>query len=104
MAKYLFIYKSQQDWSTLPKDQIEQIMQVWGEWVGTMGAAIVEGGNPFKPTGKQVSEQGVGDAQDLVSGYTIVEARDFDEALSMAQGVPTLDRGGTVEVYEAFGM
>jgi hypothetical protein len=104
MPKYIFVYKSQTDWSTLPKEQIEKVMHAWGEWVGSMGSAVVDEGQPFKPKGKQVSSKGIGDADDLLSGYTIMEARDFDEALHMAQSAPTVARGGTVEVYEAFGL
>jgi len=38
-----------------------------------------------------------------LTGYSVVEAKDFDEALGLAQNNPAvLGRGGTVEVYEAF--
>lgn len=104
MPKYIFVYKSQTDWGTLPKEQIEKMMQAWGEWVGSMGPAVVDKGEPFKPVGKQVSSEGISNADDLLSGYTTVEARDFDEALHMAQSAPTVERGGTVQVYEAFGV
>ena len=37
-------------------------------------------------------------AKDLVGGYTIVEARDIDQAVDLSQGCPILDGGGSVEV------
>jgi len=104
MAKYILVFRSKSDWSTLPKDQIEKVMQAWGEWVGTMTRVIVDKGETFKPSGKEVSPDGVGNTKDFLSGYIIVEAKDFDEALAIAQSSPTVERGGVVQVYEAFGV
>ena len=104
MSKYILVFKSQSDWSTLPKDQIEKVMQAWGEWVGKIAPSIVDEGETFKPSGKQVSNKGIEKADDFLSGYIIVEAKDFDEALRIAQSSQTVARGGTVQVYEAFGI
>ncbi|HET9173734.1 MAG TPA: YciI family protein [Candidatus Saccharimonadales bacterium] len=104
MTKYIFVYKSKNDWTTLPREQVIKMMEAWGEWLGSMGSAVVDSGQAFKAGGKQVTRTGIAPTDDLLSGYTIVEADDFDTALALAQGSPTLTDGGTVEVYEAFGL
>ena len=104
MAKYIFVYKNKNDWTNLPKEQVVQMMQAWGEWLGSMGSAVVDQGEAFRSGGKAVTAAGVTNADDMTSGYTLVEAKDFDEALAYAKKAPTLERGGTVEAYEAFGM
>lgn len=79
-------------------------MQAWGEWVGSIGTARKAGG-PFKFGGKSATKDGPKDADNLLTGYAIIEARDFDEALSIAQKAPNVQAGtGTIEVYEAFGI
>ena len=60
-------------------------------------------GFDLKAGGKSITTDGVVNADDLLTGYSIVEAKDFDEALGLAQNNPmVLGRGGTVKVYEAF--
>jgi hypothetical protein len=103
--KYLFVYKSAQPFNiaALPEAQVIQMMKAWGEWVGSMGSAVVDGGTAFSAGGKRVAGGGVSDADLHAAGYSIVDAPDFDGALRLAQTSPIVARGGSVEVYEAFG-
>ena len=105
MAKYMMVYKVDEkfDMSTMSKEEIAKEMEVWGEWLGSMGSAVVDEGDAFKE-GKVLSGGDVSDADGLTTGYTIIEAKDFDEALSYAKTNPSLAQGGRVEVYEAFGL
>lgn len=106
MAKYILLYKSNEasDWSKLPEPEVKKIMQAWGEWVGSIGAARKDSG-PFKFGGKSATPDGPKDADNLFTGYAIIEAQNFDEALSIAQKAPNVQGGtGTIEVYEAFGI
>lgn len=106
MAKYILIYKNNtaSKMSAMPKDEVIKMMEAWGEWLGSMGPALVDRGNAFQSTGKSITADGVVDADNLLTGYSVVEAKDFDEALGLAQNNPAvLGHGGTVEVYEAFG-
>jgi hypothetical protein len=105
MAKYMMVYKSAEpfDLSTLPKEQMLKIANVWGEWLGSLGSSLVERGDTFKSGGKTITNNGVHEADNLLSGYSIIEASSVDEALEIAKGSPILQNGGSVEVYEAFG-
>lgn len=106
MAKYLMIFKSGTpfDIANMPKDQVVQVMQAWGEWLGSMGAAVIDKGDPLKAKGKKVGKDGISNADEHSAGYLVIEAEDFDEALSMAKTSPIIARGGNVEVYEAFAV
>jgi len=46
MAKYLFVYHM--SGAKPPTDPAEQkkAMDAWGAWFGSMGAAVIDGGNP----------------------------------------------------------
>ena len=42
MAKYLFVYHGGGKGPTTP-DEIKAVMDAWGAWFGSMGAAVVDG-------------------------------------------------------------
>ena len=105
MAQYILIYKLAKpfDSSLLPDTEMLKMAQVWGEWLGSIGGKLIQRGNQFKTGAKVVATDGVHDADNLLSGYSVIEASNIDEALEFAKGSPILMNGGTVEVYEAFG-
>ena len=103
MAKYVFAYHG----GGMPETEEEtaKVMAAWEAWYGELGESIVDGGNPFSQT-RTVSSDGsvsVGGDNPL-SGYTIVNAADFDAAVAAAKGCPILQSGGSVEVAEAIDM
>ena len=74
--------------------------------MGSMGSAVVDGGNPVgesstvQRNGTVVDNGGANPA----SGYSLIEAPDLDDAISKAKGCPVLTLGGSIEVAEAFAM
>lgn len=107
MSKYIMVYKSDTPsrMSTIPKEEVAKLMEAWGEWLGSMGSAVVDKGEAFKANGKSITADGVVEADNRLTGYSVVEAKDFDEALSLAKNNPmVMGRSGTIEIYEAFGM
>jgi len=110
MSKFVFLYYGGDDSSETSKEDKEKITADWGKWYEQLGAAIVDGGNPFVRGGKSVSADGVNTIaqEDWPStGYTIVEAADMDAAVKMAQASPIHNHTGgkaMVRVYEAMPM
>lgn len=100
MGKYLLTYHG----GGMPETEEEgqRVMAAWGAWYGSLGAAVVDSGNPVGAA-KAISSNGsVSDSGNPVSGYTIVEAADMDAAVKLASGCPILQSGGSVEVGETF--
>ena len=103
MAKYLLAYSG----GSMPESPQEQqeVLQQWGVWFGRLGPAVIDGGSPLgasvtiKPGGAVAQGAAMG-----ISGYSLIEAANLQEATGMAQGCPLLDAGGTVEVYETVQM
>jgi hypothetical protein len=81
------------------------IMAKWEAWMGGLGAALVNPGNPLGKA-KTLSSAGVSDdgGSNPLTGFSIVEADDMDAALAMARGCPHLEFDGTIEVAEAMRM
>lgn len=104
MAKYLFVYHG----GSVPKTKEEQanVMDAWGKWMGSMGSALVDGGNPV---GKSTTINSNGSVTDNggsnpASGYSLVEAKTVQEAIAHAKACPILAAGGSVELAETIDM
>ena len=104
MGKYVLLYTG----GGVPETEEEQAeaMAAWGAWYEGMGAAIMDGGNPFSVS-KHVSQSGVGDgpySSPAITGYTIIEAESLDDAVAKVKNHPHLNYGGQVSVFETFEM
>jgi hypothetical protein len=100
MAKYVLAYRGGGMAESEAAQQ--QVMEQWMGWFGQLGAAVVDGGAPFGPAKTIASSGAVGDGGDAgLSGYSIIDASDLDDAVAKAKGCPVLSSGGSVEVYEA---
>jgi hypothetical protein len=104
MPKYLFVYHGGSHPET--KEAQAKVMAAWGQWFGAMGKAVVNGGNPVgkswtvKSNGSVVKDGGANPA----SGYSLIEAKDYEDAVARARGCPLLAAGGSVEIAEAMDM
>jgi hypothetical protein len=104
MGKYVLLYQGGAGMMLTEEARNAELAR-WGVWYGQLGAAVVDGGNPFGPAAKRVLSSGeVADQAggQMATGYTIVSAGSLDQAAQMAQGCPVLASGGEVTVYETF--
>ena len=104
MAKFVFAYHG----GGMPETEEEQakVMEAWGAWMGSLGGALIDMGNPTGQS-KTVNADGsvtVGGGANPLSGYSLFEGADIDAAVAAAKGCPILDGGGSVEVAEAIEM
>ena len=92
----------------LSPDQIQVQMGKWWAWQAKMDAAgIVKGGQALKPEGKRISgpdrtlsDGPFAESKEMVGGYYIVQAEDYDAAAKIAEDYPDYEYGGTVEIRE----
>ena len=104
MAKYLFVYHGGKHPET--EEEAAAVMDACGSWMGGMGAAVIDGGNPVgKSTtvhaGGKVTNDG---GSNPASGYGLFEAASLEDAIAKAKGCPILGSGGSVELAEAIDM
>lgn len=104
MAKYLFVYHGGKKPET--DDEYQQVMDAWGNWLGGMGSAVVDGGNPVGQSYTVNQDGSVSDngGANPASGYGLFEAADLDDAIAKAKGCPILKSNGSVELAEIFDM
>ena len=101
MANFVLLY-SGGGMAGTPEAQAAE-MKEWMAWFGSLGAASVDGGNPFIGTAKRVAAGGVvseGPVGAPATGYSILKADSFDAAVELAKGCPVLKGDGQVTIYE----
>ena len=100
MPNYLLAYHG----GTAPQSPEEgaKAMAAWNAWFGSIGANVVDGGNPVGAS-STVSGDGVTDngGANPVSGYSIISADDMAGVIEISQACPIVTaHGGSVEIAE----
>ncbi len=107
MSKFIYLYRGPATpMDNLTPEQSDEQMQAWGEWIGRLGPALVEVGNPFGAR-SAVTEDGGEQAPGDLNGYSVVEATDLAAARALADKHPFLAGSNghhSVEVFELVPM
>ena len=97
-------------WEALPESRRDAIMREYGKLMESLGKSGHHlAGAKLQPTsaastlrvrsGKLVVTDGpYAETKEQLGGYHLIECNDFDEAMAIAERIPTLPFGGTVEV------
>lgn len=111
MSEFMFLYLGgDPEWmEKTSKEDFAATMARWGEWMAKLQAndQLVTGGSPLNFAGKRVTADGVitdiaaSELKELVSGYSIVKAKDYAEAIELAKACPIMENPNhIVEVRE----
>lgn len=92
----------------LSPEEMQNRMGKWFAWNDKMEqAGVLKSGNALTPqirrvVGKDrtVSDLTSAEVKEIVGGYYLVTAKDFDHVQEIAQDFPDYDLGGTVEIRE----
>ena len=102
MPKYLLGYHGGGMPST--PEEGAKVMTAWNNWIGGLGAAMVDAGNPIGAA-KIIAANGKvsdGGGANPLTGYSVIEAANLDAAVKIASSCPQLASGGSVQVAETF--
>lgn len=110
MKKFLVIYhapvEAMAKMATATPEEKAEGMKPWMAWMEGVGEKLSDPGSPFLP-GTRISPNGTESmSTNEVTGYSIIEAIDMDEAKSMLKNHPHLQwtDGCAIEVFEAVPM
>lgn len=107
VTKFVYIYHGPTetpDGGSPSEDDMKAVMEAWMGWAAKVGDAMTDFGMPLGG-GVMVSPGGSTESSGSdITGYTILEADDFDAALALAKDHPHLETPGgcTIEVLEAY--
>jgi hypothetical protein len=99
MKEFMLIYQGgDPEWKHAPAEQQQAAMAAWGQWMEALGkkGQLVSGGSPLDFEGTRVTQDGVitdiaaSEFKELVSGYSIIKAKDYAEASQIAKTCPIL--------------
>ena len=105
MSEYVFLYRGGE--AGRSPEQYQQALQKWMAWFKEMAEKghVKNQGHPLERAGKVVrgSAKSIVDgpfveAKDVIGGYSLIEAKDLDEAIELSKGCPILEVEGAVEV------
>jgi hypothetical protein len=107
----LLLHETPSDFTDLSPEQIQRVIEEYSAWRATLEKkGRMVGGNKLKDEGGrhlsgqagavQVTDGPYAEAKEIVGGYFIVEAGDYDEAVEISKSCPHLAYGGRVELRE----
>jgi len=111
MTKYLFLYRNPPSGPQKQPspEEMQQMMKQWTDWKEKYKAHVVDMGDGLKPDGRTVTASGVTDgpfaeSKELIGGFSIVEAKDYEQALEVAKACPiTFVPDYSIEIREMMG-
>lgn len=105
--KYLLLHRSSTEQREPPSPaQMEEMFAVWTAWKEKFKDNILDMGGKLGPSGKVLTTSGVMDgpfveAKEIVGGYMIVAADNYEQAMEVAKEGPGMVMPGTrIEIRE----
>jgi hypothetical protein len=107
----LFLHENPQDFADVSPEQMQAVIQEYTAWREQLVADNrLSGANKLKDEGGRWLTAGNGatrvidgpysEAKEVVGGYFIIEAVDYDEAVKISSDCPHLRYGGRIELRE----
>lgn len=111
MSEFAYLFRGRLA-SPTPEQRQKQ-MEKWMAWFKELGAKghLKDRGLPLEREGKlvkgskkMVTDGPFAEAKDVIGGYSLVEARDIDQAVELSKGCPIFEVDGGVEVRPVMKM
>jgi hypothetical protein len=111
MSEFVYLYRGGETGRS--PERMQQVMQKWMAWfkelsqsghVKDQGQPLERAGKLVKGKQKTVTDGPFAETKDVVGGYTLIEARDLDQAVELSKGCPIFEVEGAVEVRPVMKM
>jgi len=112
MTEYMVLMReSDNAWENLGPEQQQALLKRYFAWVDQLrGEQVFVGGNPLGGGGRllrmvdgEVVDGPFTETKEVLTGYFIIQAPDWEAAVKIASGCPALTHGETVELREIAG-
>jgi hypothetical protein len=111
MSEFVYLYRGGE--TNRSPERMQQQMQKWMAWFKELGdqGHVKDLGHPLERAGKLVkgkqktiTDGPFAEAKDVIGGYTLIEARDLEQAVELSKGCPIFEVEGGVEVRPVMKM
>lgn len=108
MEKFMLIFQGIKSTQEPSAQQMQDIMAKWMAWIDKLAKAgkYVEG-EPLLPTGKIISgknktvtDAAFAEGKEIIGGYFIINAADYNEAVALCDDYPDYGNGGSVIIRQ----
>ena len=98
MAQYLLLYHCK----ALSKDKrkLKARKDSWDNFISEISNTVLGGGKPLVKAKTVTEDKEVGNGDCDITGFTVVEAEDLDEAVELSRSAPDLNQGGRADVFQ----
>jgi hypothetical protein len=109
-TKYLCIYRGPPSQAKPSPAEMQEMFAAFNTWKDQFKANILDMGAKLKPSGKVLTAAGVTDGpfvegKEIVGGFMILAADDYDGALAVVQAMPMMRTSGAcIEIREMASM
>ena len=112
MPKYVLLLRSESvDYGSWSPEDVQKLIEKFTAWAGKLAAEghLVSGEKLTDLAGKVITGLGrkqkvtdgpFGETKEVVGGFYIIQADDYDHAVELSRDQPNLELGGTVEIRE----
>lgn len=107
MEKFMYIFHGGMPMDSSP-EQMQANMGKWMAWIDKLakddryvsGEPLLPGGKLIKGGVKNATDGPYTEGKEIVGGYFIVNAKDYDEAVALCADYPDYEHGGTIQVRQ----
>ena len=106
MSEFAFLYR-RPPLNASPQ-QMQERIQKWRAWFSdleknghlkNLGVPLAQtGGGVVRDAKGNVSDGPYAETKDILMGFSLIEAKDFDEAVKLTKNWPGFEDGGTLEI------
>ena len=109
MKEYLLLFRGGDSAAQQSPEGFQQHMQRWMAWMGELSSKgkfvgaqpLTNTGRQLKGTGRLLSDGPFMEGKEMVGGYLICKAADYNEAVELSKDCPVLEfSDGIVEIRE----
>jgi hypothetical protein len=112
MEKFMLIFEGIKAAEQASAQQMQENMGKWMAWIDKLAkAGKYVSGEPLQATGKIISgtsktvtDAAFAEGKEIIGGYFIVNAADYNEAVALCDDYPDYANGGTVIVRQLMKM
>ena len=107
MANYMLLLKGG-EYKGYSPEEMQKILEKYMAWSGKLRSeGRYKGGEELNKTGRVLRWQGnqvvdgpYTETKEAVGGFYLIEAKDYDDAVSISRGCPHLEFRGEIEIHE----
>lgn len=108
MKEFMMLFRTAPNPDFKPTPELmDGEIKKWQDWIGGIASQgkfvgtnqLTNSGKLVRP-GNVISDGPYTEVKEILGGYMIVKAENYEDAIEMAKGCPTLGIGGCVEVRD----